>query len=1607
MFAKLSMAVILRVLLIAVILFNALGSSLVIVKAESDTLAADTSQAKMGQLESHSILTLPTFERPKEKKTGRNENQTYESALMSNSIHAQMGQMQMYTATGEEGLRLAQDWIGWGNLAADWIVQKSASSTTNHEALATFYSSPLPKPSSVLQNFVGQIYYTVKPTEAGPNNWISFQLTGVATEASGDVAGGWDRARFFVDLTSPDGLPITCSEQTLASGYSNATAVCVQDSSSHVHGMADGGWLHYLDLQGPFNNGGSYARVAVKGLTAGQQLIVTFYTPINDLNTLSNCSLDGCIASGTATNGFTLMPINTRTGNYEYYTEDIAIPTTAGTLSFTRDYVSAITAYNSPLSPGWTHNLDTRLIFRAPNNPDPESLPGKVVFKAHTANKYVFTIDSVNNVYFPEPGLQAALVRNAGTPITYTLKDSGQKIYTFSETGTLLTYADAQGHTWTYTYYTNGKLDRVTADGGEFLDLDYDSQGRVNLVKDHTLDRSVSYHYNTNGDLDSFTDVLGQTWTYEYTDPNFTHYLTRVAAPGNVTVERTEYDPATGKARKQYDGNSDLVVELIYNTDGTTTIKDALNTPETHTYNDRGTLTGESNQYGGDTNKVYDHNFRPTSIIDPDIADPDKRTTTLDWSEDGANLEYIKDASGAETFIEHEDPNSPNNPTETRDALDNKTTYTYGNANFPTLPTKIEYFDNTPTLVRITEYQYYPPASGASAGKVELVTEALVHKTHYTYTSMGQPDVVITAYQTEHQQTTDYDYDDLGRLIKVTDPAGVITRNQYDAAGRLVVTINNVDPNNANVENPPQNSVSENDIFNLYTRYYYDVRGNQLAVVDTDWNITRTYYDLANRPIAAVQNLVINSTKAMNDTEVLTTIATDLEVIDNLLFDPDHSDWNMVTKTEYDDAGNVIATTDPAGIVTRTFYDPANRSNLTIQNFVGTGAYDPANPDQNIRTETFFDANGNLIAIKDTLDATTRTYYDELNRPVTTVQNLTGQAISVATPPGRGNSSNIRTDTRYDRNGNVIAIVDPNEITTRTYHDALNRPVMVVQNWDGSEPAPDRSQGECGDETNVCSETFYDLAGNAIQTVDPRGIPTTTTYDEANRPNLIVENSGGASNEIRQTGITYDNNGRRASTTDILGHVTQYDYNHIGQLVQQTVNYLAGNPSPNFNIVTQYTYDALGRQLTQEDALGSVTSNEYDDLGRLKSVTRNFLSGQGPNYKDTAGNQYNIVTRYAYDAQGNPIAQIEVKDAATNVMTRTWYDALGRSVAVIRNFTGSITDALPERSSSPHPLTNIRTDTVYLGNGNVAFVLDEVGKKTDYEYDEVGRVITIIDPVGNPIVFGYDANGNRTLMKTYVAEASEEEAVSTRYEYDNLNRLKTVIENYRPGVNPDVQTNVTTGYTYDASGNRLSIRDGNSNLPGASDYRTSFTYDALGRIKSETDPLDQATLYTYSSDTKGNIVSIRDAMFKTTVYHYDELDRLDWIEYPDPDENFALTADVHYEYDALGRRTRMTDGLGETTWVYNNLDLPETISAPGSSGISYDYDWRGNRSRIDYSGRSTVYEYNVLDQLDYVTGTDLEDQVDYEYDPAGRLKAVSRPNGVNSAYNYFDNGRLN
>ncbi|HUI87278.1 MAG TPA: DUF6531 domain-containing protein [Anaerolineales bacterium] len=1252
-----------------------------------------------------------------------------------------------------------------------------------------------------------------------------------------------------------------------------------------------------------------------------------------------SCTGDCQESSASSSQGQGGDPINTRTGGFYENVTDLSVPTSAGPLSFDRTYSSLATGvYTGTLGSGWTHSLDTRLVF--PANPGGEA--GYVLFKAHSANLYRFT-DLGDGTYAPDNGVTGSLVLSNGT---YTLTLPDQSIYSFDSNGKLLTWADAEGNTWTYGYDANNRLQQVSADGGtRYLSLGYDTQGRIVSVSDQTQ-RSVTYGYDASGNLASASNLGGGNWQYQYDSAN---HLTQIIDPLGNTKVQVVYD-AQGRAVEQYDGLSDLVTEVVYNADGTTTVTDMHGANRIHTYGTLGTLTSDADSLGDTPVKTYDPNFRPATI-----TDANENTTTLTWSLDGADLAHIADASGAQTDITY---NSLHSPTIITDPLGYQTQYFYEDPNFPTLPTKVEYplsFDGGVTYIS-TQYEYYQPnnSEGEPAGKLELLTDTGGSQTLYTYDSHGQTASVTTQYGTSDSQQTTYAYDAAGNLVDQTDSTGIRTHNVYDAAGRLITSTRNYDPDFA------QNYLNQ---YNLVTTYQYDFLGNRIAETDTAGTITRTYYDADNRPVTVVKNLVGQAIEEETPPARHSGAA----------------DENIRTDTYYDVEGNVIATVDPNGVITRTYYDPDERPATVVVNLVGQDISVGAPPargshDQNVRTDTYYDASGNVIATKDPDGVITRTYYDQDNRAATVVVNLVGQDIYVSSPPGRGvHDQNVRTDSYYDASGNLIATVDPNGITTRTYYDALNRPVTVVRNltsqsiWVSTPPG----RGAEAD-ANIRTDTYYDQAGNAIATVDPMGIVTRTYYDAANRPVATVQDLAGQDiyattppgrgvNDNIRNDISYDQYGRKSTATDALGAINKYGYDTLGQVISTTANYAAGqaqNYQYKFNLITQFSYDALGRQVSVTDTLNRVTSNTYDGASRLLSSVQNYLAGQPKNGE----NQYNIETDYGYDADGNRQTITDPNDHETS----TTYDALGRPV--------SVTDAAGNQTS-----------TVYDPDGNVVSTVDALHKATTFTYDKLGRKSSVTDPDTHTTYFGYDANGNQTSL-------TDANGITTLYQYDAMNRLTDVWENYQAG-NPssDNQTNVHTQYSYNKNGDRLTITDGDGNT-------TDFVYDALNRLTTESDPLTHTWQYGYNA--LGDRVSMTDANRNTTSYIYDEAERLSGINYADSG------SDVSFTYDAEGRRTSMTDGLGTTQWSYDALDRVQSVTDPFTKTVGYGYDPAGNRTSLTYPDQQSVsYTYYSNDQLHTVS--DLNQQTtQYVYDPVGRISQILRANGVDTNYTYYDSGRL-
>ena len=1119
-------------------------------------------------------------------------------------------------------------------------------------------------------------------------------------------------------------------------------------------------------------------------------------------------------------------PINTRTGGQSFEAADFSFPTAAGPLTFNRWYASpTVEDYTELLGYGWTHSLDSRLIF--PD--DPLGEPGVVQLKLHSSNRLDF-IEIGEGQYQAYPGVCGDLEQLEDGSFRFT--DDAQNVYTFDAEGRIQSLSDPQGNQLLYVYTPEGRLDRVSdSNGDRFLQLSYDAERRIASILDHS-NRQVSYAYDTAGDLVSVSDVLGQVWTYVYDDA---HRMVEAIDSGGVTIERTEYD-AEGRAVRQYNGAGDQVVALTYNPDGTTTITDANGNNRVDEYDERGALVDQTDPLGGSMAKAYDENFRPT-----ELTNPAGNATALAWSEDGANLVGVEDALGNQIDLSYD---GLNNLTGLVDPSGQQTAFTYEG----TLLTS-----TTDALGNTTTYTYTPEGDLAS------VTDPLGNTTEYSYDSYGQRTSMTDAMG----NTSSFTYDDLGRLVETTDPLGRLTRNEYDALGRLLRAIRNVN----NYPTNPQNFQNQ---YNIITEYVYDSCCNVDAMIDSYGRRTEYDYDDAHR-VTTVTDPAGNVKSNVYD-EVGNLIHT---------IDPQ----GRITEYVYDAQNRLVQVTDPTGGVMTTTYD-ANGNMVSIVDPLGrttTFEYDELNRQIAVidplgnRSETTYNANGNMASTTDAAGRTTTYAYDALNRLTGQTDAQGGVTQHVYDTIGNRvqtiDAKNHVTSFEYDALNRLVRVIDHlGNSTVYTYDDIGNRLTMTDANGNTSTFSYDALNRviQTTDPLGSSSTTVYDALGNVLSRTDPNGNTITFDYDVLYRLLEQVDPLGGITqytydavgNQVSftdangsTTSMVYDALNRPVSTTDPLGNTSTTTYDQVGNLTAisdalgavtsfeyDLLNRQVRMIDPLMN-VTQYAFNAVGNRIGMTDAEGVVTQYEYDGLNRLAAVIENAVAGATPDH------QTNLRTEYSYDPVGN---RLTITDANGNITTFE-YDALNRLVAKIDplNHEASygydavgnrvlMTDALNFVTSFVYDADNRLVTIDYpTPDADVSFEYDAAGNRvrmtdgmgtTTWSYDGMYRPTQVTDPFGDTVGYAYDPVGNRTQL-------SYPDGKAVTYAYDALNRMVQVAD----------WDSLLTTYSYDAA-SRLQT----TQLPN--DVVSTYDYDAAGRVLEirHESPSEMLSSFTYSYDKVGN-----------------------------------------------------------------------------------------------------------------------------------------------------------
>ena len=459
--------------------------------------------------------------------------------------------------------------------------------------------------------------------------------------------------------------------------------------------------------------------------------------------------------------------------------------------------------------------------------------------------------------------------------------------------------------------------------------------------------------------------------------------------------------------------------------------------------------------------------------------------------------------------------------------------------------------------------------------------------------------------------------------------------------------------------------------------------------------------------------------------------------------------------------------------------------------------------------------------------------------------------------------------------------------------------------------------------------------------------------------------------------------------TNMYRSTAYADYVQAGGTYRpQTVTVSRRHPddtSP-FSVTTAYTYN---------NATGTVASR-VDNYGTTKPLT----------------------TQYTYDLWGNLISQVSTGSGITTPCT-TYYSYESTHRFPVRVYTSPSStvmkytydlwgNVLSEQDSINSSISNTVTNT-YNNWGQLESTTQPDGTLTTYTYgwssDPGQRYYTIIQGTAIPWVKTWYDNQGREVTVQSVGPHDVIQRSSTAY--DSKGQVVSRTEQ-------DGNLTLTRSYTYDARG-RLSSESytggrtvtysyGNRTVTVTenNDRITVKTYDAWGNLKT----LSNYTSYLTNTYSSNGGIKQTVSGGPTWTFTYD--DRGNRISMTDPDAGTTT-----YVYDALGRETSRTDGRGVVyVTEYDYLGRVTQRSA-GTEVTSYTYGTSGtDQTRLisESNGNWTLnYGYDNLGRVTSETmsdGTHISKSKTYTYGSNGLLSSRILPGGKDYSYTYDSYGNL-
>jgi len=695
----------------------------------------------------------------------------------------------------------------------------------------------------------------------------------------------------------------------------------------------------------------------------------------------------------------------------------------------------------------------------------------------------------------------------------------------------------------------------------------------------------------------------------------------------------------------------------------------------------------------------------------------------------------------------------------------------------------------------------------------------------------------------------------------------------------------------------------------------------------------------------------------------------------------------LVTEHSYDFNNNKLSTLDPRGNRTRFEYDKLNRLVKVTYPKAGT-----RNGEAVTTKETWYDFNGNKAAEIDEEGRYTIHHYDVRNRRIKTIRDMDGAGLPVRNAEGlvpeanKGSATgnDLVTTFEYNQVGTLIRQTDPRGVVCRTFVDAIQRPVQVFTGLTPTEAAGTLAACTTAAANSPAkTHTEYKYTNNGLAL--PRG-------------GTVKGNPGGNafdSSVFKPTEMIRYGAVKAASGTLDLRTFAQYDA--LYRPLRTETQYESGTYA-----VATTTYGAISGgkealQMTSTDDRGKVTATALDGLQRPLGVT------------DASGTALAATSSTVYASTGLVWKKID----PLNRQSETEYDGLGRSVKTWQPdpLTGVVNRATPGDPLLGSPCTQ----TGYDRNGNVAFTVNPLGFRWDYEYDARNRktverqpAVTRTEivngtPVSTPglrpvITTAYDGVG------TPIASTNARGYV-TRSFHDFAYRVTDVLTNPvngQPSINPASlgANDIRVRTSYDANGNALEVIDGNGNaIRNTYDESNRLTTTATNSVTGQPSanpaaPNSGDITVTNSYDDSGNLVQVKDGENHLTGFRYDGLKRKTRTLW---DEGATVQRIEQASFDGVVQLTRTDAKSQVTTYQYDALHRLQNVLYTGASADNrlLDYDLVGNLRNVTYPNETTArqtlrrsaQEFDKLNRLTQETSANATHV--HTYDKAGNRRTTT------------------